>query len=302
MRERRRRGGLIGPLILIGLGVVFLLNNLGILTWSVWEVIFRLWPILLVAVGLDLLLGRRSILGSLLALALTLIVLAAVLWFFGVGIGTGPAAPSQQISQPLEGATEARIVLNPATGKLQVHALTDSADLVEGTLRPAGRQPIQPQFSLQGTSATYILSRQGSSFGTFYGSSLGPTWDLGLSPQVPIDLKVDVGAGEANLDLTDLTLSNLQVNMGVGETTLTLPAQGQFQAVVDGAIGQTTLVIPQSLAVRITLDTGLAGSQLPAGYQKQNNIYTSPNFESAANQVEIKVDQAIGNLVIRPPQ
>ena len=42
--------------------------------------------------------------------------------------------------------------------------------------------------------------------------------------------------------------------------------------------------------------------ELPAGYQKQNNIYTSPNFESAANQVEIKVDQAIGNLVIRPPQ
>ena len=75
MSERRRRGSLVGPLILIGLGVVFLLNNLGILSWSVWEVIFRLWPILLVAIGLDLLVGRRSTLGSLLALALTLIIL-----------------------------------------------------------------------------------------------------------------------------------------------------------------------------------------------------------------------------------
>ena len=56
-----RRGGLIGPVILIGLGSVFLLINLGVLSWSVWTVIFRLWPVLLVAAGLDLLLGRRSV-------------------------------------------------------------------------------------------------------------------------------------------------------------------------------------------------------------------------------------------------
>jgi len=28
---------LVGPLILIGLGVIFLLNSLGMLAWSVWE-------------------------------------------------------------------------------------------------------------------------------------------------------------------------------------------------------------------------------------------------------------------------
>ena len=56
-RKRNRRGGLIGPLILIGLGVVFLLNNLGILDWSIWEILLRLWPVLLVAAGLDLILG-----------------------------------------------------------------------------------------------------------------------------------------------------------------------------------------------------------------------------------------------------
>jgi hypothetical protein len=302
MSERRRRGSLVGPLILIGLGVVFLLNNLGILSWSVWEVILRLWPILLVAIGLDLLVGRRSTLGSLLALALTLIILAGALWFFGAGVGAGSAGPGQQISQPLEGATQAQIVLNPATGKVQVRALSDSANLVEGTLRPAGRPPIQPQFSLQGNSATYVLSRPGASFGPFPSSSLGPTWDLGLNPKVPIDLKVDVGAGEASLDLTQLTLSQLQVNMGVGQTTLTLPTQGQFQVVVDGAIGQTTIVIPQGMAARITVDTGLASSQLPSGYQKQDNVYTSPNFEAADNRVEIKADQAIGNLVVRQPE
>ena len=42
VEERKQRGSLVGPVILIGLGVVFLLNNLGVLAWSVWEVILRI--------------------------------------------------------------------------------------------------------------------------------------------------------------------------------------------------------------------------------------------------------------------
>ena len=53
MSERKRRSSLIGPTILIGLGIVFLLNNMGILDWNVWEVIFRLWPVLIIAAGLS---------------------------------------------------------------------------------------------------------------------------------------------------------------------------------------------------------------------------------------------------------
>ena len=42
-----RRGGLVGPAILVALGVVFLLNNLGYLGWGVWGTLLRLWPVLL---------------------------------------------------------------------------------------------------------------------------------------------------------------------------------------------------------------------------------------------------------------
>ena len=43
---------LFWPIILIGVGVIFLLNNLGVITGSPWEVIWRLWPVLLIALGL----------------------------------------------------------------------------------------------------------------------------------------------------------------------------------------------------------------------------------------------------------
>ena len=46
-----------GPLVLIGLGVVFLLNNLGVLRFSI---IFKFWPIALIAFGVYLLYQRTQ--------------------------------------------------------------------------------------------------------------------------------------------------------------------------------------------------------------------------------------------------
>ena len=66
-------------------------------------------------------------------------------------------------------------------------------------------------------------------------------------------------------------------------------------------IGQTIIVIPTGLAARIHIVTGLAGSQLPDEYQRWDDVYTSPGYESAENRVDLKVSQAIGNVTIRHP-
>ncbi len=62
MEEKKtHRVGLVWPVILISAGMMFLLNNLGLLSWNVWGTLWRLWPVLLIAAGLDILIGRRSI-------------------------------------------------------------------------------------------------------------------------------------------------------------------------------------------------------------------------------------------------
>lgn len=76
-----RREGFVGAVVFIGLGVVLLGDNLGTLTVDAWDLMLRLWPIILVAVGIDLLLRQRTlwitVLGTLLGLAL----IAAIVWF-----------------------------------------------------------------------------------------------------------------------------------------------------------------------------------------------------------------------------
>src|SRR6188472_3261560 len=47
-----------GPVILIAAGIVLLLNNLDILPWAIWGDLWRLWPLALIVIGLDLILGK----------------------------------------------------------------------------------------------------------------------------------------------------------------------------------------------------------------------------------------------------
>ena len=132
--QKRRRVSLVGPVILIGLGVVFLLNNMGLLAWSAWEVIFRLWPILLIALGLEIILSRLSAWGSLVALVLTVAILAGMLWLPGPDIGTGQAVAGEEVRQALGEAARAEVVIEPGVGALYIEALPESANLVEGTI------------------------------------------------------------------------------------------------------------------------------------------------------------------------
>ena len=60
MAERGRSPGLpIFALLIIAAGVVLLLQNLGILKWELWIEIWRFWPVVLIAVGVSLIFGRR---------------------------------------------------------------------------------------------------------------------------------------------------------------------------------------------------------------------------------------------------
>ncbi len=52
--------GRIGAVVLIVVGAVFLLNNLGIAHLSIREIAGTWWPVLLIIAGLSLLLRRRS--------------------------------------------------------------------------------------------------------------------------------------------------------------------------------------------------------------------------------------------------
>jgi hypothetical protein len=298
--KKRKNVSILGPVLLIGAGIVLLFNTLGIVEWDVWWNILRLWPIFLVAAGLDLLIGRRSIWGSLIATALVLALLAGVLWLATTGPTTS-AMPSEQVRQPLGSATQAEVAIEPAAGILRLEALPESATLVEGTVYLGSEEELVQDFSQQGGGATYRLAVTGATWTPFtFGWDEERVWDLGLSPGASLRLKVSLGAGRSEIDLTGLDLSDLEIDMGVGQGKVILPAEGRFEARIDGAVGVTEIIIPAGMAVRLHASTGLAGRQLPAELQEEGDgIYTSAGYAAADNRVDLYANQAVGLLTIR---
>ena len=49
------RGKFGGPIIIILVGIILLLNTLGVLQWSFWSDLSRYWPVLVIAAGVSLL-------------------------------------------------------------------------------------------------------------------------------------------------------------------------------------------------------------------------------------------------------
>lgn len=294
-----RQEGLVGAVVLIGLGSVFLLSNFGFLALNIWQTILRLWPIVLIAIGFDVVIGRRSIWASLAGMVLILALLFGALSLFGVREDRGAALAGQQVSQALEGASQARVVINPGVAAVRVTSLDDPQQLVSGRVAAGRGQQVRQDYSISGDQATYTLQESGGAPFFIPGERGRWEWDLGLNPEVPIDLELGLGAGEADLELSDLNLSGLKVDMGVGQVTITLPGEGRFQAEINGAIGQMVVIVPQGVAVRAQTDTGIAAVEVPDDYQRQEDTYTSPDYASAENRVDLELSQAIGQVVIR---
>jgi predicted membrane protein len=296
MKEtKRQQVNFLGPMLLIFVGCVLLLNVLGIVDWGVWWSILQLWPVFLIAAGLELLIGRRSRVGSLFVALLVMLILVGGLLLTTASIGTG-GLDSRQIRQPRDDATQAEIAIDPVLGVLRLDALPESGDLVRGEILLNRDEEIVEEFTNQGGRANYRLKSEGELWTPFSFGDSHRVWDLGLSPGARLTLRPTIAVGQSELDLTGLDLSELNANMALGWTKVTLPAEGRFQANVSGAMGGITLIIPEGMAVRLNAGTAMVLRQVPADFQQQDNVFTSPGYASADNRVDLEVGLAMGVL------
>ena len=299
--DSARRGGFVLPLMLIALGTVFLLNTMGVMNWNVWSFIARLWPLFLIAFGLELLLGRRSSASSLIATLLVVLVVGglvtALVWSY-VGWGA-QTVTTQQITQPLNGAQDADVHIQFGVGTLRLGALTDSNDLLGGSINLYARERLERAFNVSNGTAYLRLNSNTDGIFPFWNTDGGArTWELDLNPDVPIDLEVDSGAGDSNLDLQQLNLTNLTVDGGVGRTTIVLPERGQLTADVNAGVGQVTIKIPEGVDARIKARQGLGNISVNGNFSRNGDTYESPGYDNAANRIDLDVNGGVGQVVV----
>ncbi len=300
-----RHGGVVWPLILIGAGVIFLLNNTGMLSWNIWWTLARLWPVILIGIGLDILIGRRSILGSLLVALIVLgLLAAAVVYWTPAANAIGRNLTTTTINQGLEGATKAAVDISVGTANLTVKDGAEGSGLVQGSVMLSANERLEsPMFTHSGDTANFRLRSAGNTTawpGSFSDPGTnGKRWDLQFNPDVPMSLRLDAGIGNATVDLSRLKITNLNANAGVGNLDVTLPRSGQLTASLDAGVGKVNVIIPAGMAARIQVDRGLGGVDVTGNLQARgDNQYVSPGYDTATDRVDMKINGGVGHITI----
>jgi Domain of unknown function (DUF5668)/N-terminal domain of toast_rack, DUF2154 len=277
---------LFWPLLLIGIGVIWLLRNVGIFSNANLAVLLRAWPLLLIVMGIDLLFGRESPRRGLI-IGVTSLILLLALMIAVPALGWGKVeVKTQTYSAPLNGATAARVTLNLSAGPTTVKALTDSDKLLDASLNYLG----DIQFSDGGSVAERVVSftnrNDNINWLDWLSTDKDLRWDIGLNPSVPVNLDVNGGAGSVTLDLSSLKLTGLTVDGGAGVRKITLPNTGSSYTVrLTGGAGASRLDIVSGATLDVQIDGGAGSSNITVGDGAAVNI----RIQGGAGNVNIDV-------------
>jgi hypothetical protein len=235
----------------------------------------------------------------LLIAAALVVVLGAGLYLLGIWPSMGAQLVHEPVSQPLGAARSADVTIAIGLGKLRIGALDQPSALIAGEIAYPDQNSVVRDFAIRGDTSTFTLREQDSQANSLvkYRNDKA-VWDLRLTPATPMRLTIETGVGEGTIDLAQLHVTDLDVQTGIGNTTLTLPRQGQVQARVEGGVGNTTIHVPAGVAVRLTMSTGIGSISVPTNYSRQGDIAVSPDYDTAANRVDLTASGGIGNITI----
>lgn len=269
-----RSGRSFWAVVLIVLGFLFLAGNLGLLSTNIWRLF---WPAFLVLMGVWFLVGSSS-------------------------SGSTAGLKMEEGFVELGEAQSASITVKHGAGRLALGGSADPGKLVTGSFANGLDARVQES----GGRLQVLLQPQSKAFPDVFFpgswvSGRGLAWDFSLSKEIPLDLVFEIGAVDAHLDLTELKVKDLVVKTGASSTKLKLPAAaGSTYFKVEAGAASMDITVPDGVAARIEAEAGLASVKVDESrFPKGNGYYQSPNYESAENKVDIRIETGVASIEIR---
>lgn len=259
-----RNGSLFWGVLLIAIAGLFILQAMEIID----NVTGFLWPLFLMTLGAWILVGAFS------------------RSKFGLKEG-------ESFSINLQDAERVRFKLEHGAGQVLVTGGAPAGVGVTGT------EATGMEFKSRLEEGTLkVKVEAGPSFLPFIGPSDG-TWQFNLTEEVPVELKIGAGASSMDFDLSHVKLSRFKLETGASSTNLKLPAEGQPFVEVSSGAASVDILVPQGMAARIQTEGGAMSVSVDERFpQVGSGLYQSPDFDTAVNRAEIRLEGGANSVSI----
>ena len=142
-----------------------------------------------------------------------------------------------------------------------------------------------------------LLVKQGSANSGSLDGKARNEWDINFNDEVPTDFRVEMGAGESNLDLDSLALTGLDLQIGAGKTTVDLTGDYTrgFDASIEGGVGEATVLVPSEVGVRVRAEGGL-GKINAGGFRREGQAYVNDAYGDSEVTLDVDVRGGVGTI------
>ncbi len=293
--------------LLIALGVLIFLNNIGQLHWE-WDELIKLWPLFFILWGISLMtknIVAKRILISLTAIALALSVFASyktakgfahdVVWDNGHVV----IEDSDSINEYSE-----FYFSKYKTAKLKFHAGAGAIEIMDTTSKLifAKTQGYNDDFDLNVSKfddeadVDFQMAKTRFSFNTINSKN---KVKINLNPYPVWDLDIDVGAASLNLDLTKFNINKVKIEMGAASLHARLGDLAKttnFE--VDAGASSINVAIPENSGCEIDADITLSSKDFNGFRKISSSVYRTNNFENASKKIYIKIKSGVSSVKV----
>lgn len=284
---------------LIGIGVLLVLNSLGLIDFRWWN-LFQLWPLLLILCGLSILSNRGFIWRVLAVTGQVAILVFAFLVAAGILERPAPTniirsseIQSSQTTAPNKSATDlelAKIDIKAARN-LQISA----GDQTNAHIEYSGPTAELKQEKEDGKLKFELDFKRNA-----LDSDDNPVV-VKLAKNAPLELDIDFGAGKINADLRGLKLSKLDIDSGASDIEIFLDSVDQKIVSIDLDLGVSNvkLNLPNGCGIKLNSDSGLSSINATGLEPRGKGYFESPNLADASVIYEIKLDSGLSNFELK---
>ncbi len=306
-----RRASLVFPILLIAVGAIILYSNWRP-SFDPWPILWTYWPLILVFIGAGKIYDswqRRknpdaptsgSSLGATVGAVAFVIVLIALL---GSGRkfnrwrgGTVYAMQHQSHIVDRQNAKTVRATLELGAGDINLSG--GSSHLLESDFdyRSSSGTP-RVDYSVSGTTGDLRISQDDND--SHIRTSTDNHWTLHFANDIPLEIKIDMGAGHGNLRLRDIDVTRLNLDMGAGQVDVDLTGdrKSDLTADIEGGVGEANIRLPKSIGVIVHASGGL-GTIDAHGLKHDGDEYTNDLYGKSPVTIHLKVEGGVGRIVL----